>query len=57
MTIISMKNYFIEVNQLKNGRIFKKKYLTCVCGSDKNIHPSGTHPWAETCHALLPPNV
>jgi hypothetical protein len=30
------------------GRICKKKYLTNVCGSDRNIRPSGTLPWAVT---------
>jgi hypothetical protein len=28
------------------GRICKKKYLTYDCGSDRNIRPLGTRPWA-----------
>jgi hypothetical protein len=34
----------------------QEKYLTYVCGSDRNICPSGTRPWAVTRQATLPPN-
>jgi hypothetical protein len=33
---------------MEYGRICKKKHLTYVCGSDRNIRPLVTRPWAET---------
>jgi hypothetical protein len=41
---------------MEYGRICKKKHLTYVCGSDRNIRPSVTRPWAVTRQASLPPN-
>jgi hypothetical protein len=32
---------------MEYGRICKKKYLTYVCGSDRNIRPSVTRPRAR----------
>jgi hypothetical protein len=34
-------------------KICKKNYLTYVCGSDRNIRPSVTRPWAVTRQASL----
>jgi hypothetical protein len=31
---------------MEYGKIFKKKYVTYVCGLDWNIHPSATLQWA-----------
>jgi hypothetical protein len=41
---------------MEYGRTCKKKYLTYVCGSDRNIRPSVTRQWAVTRQASLPPN-
>jgi hypothetical protein len=59
MTLISMNIYHIGVNHFKYEIIWQnmqEKNLTCVFGSDLNIHPSGTRPWEVTRQASLPPN-
>jgi hypothetical protein len=54
MTLISMNIYHIGVNHFKYEIIWQNMHY--VCGSDRNIRPSGTRPWAVTRQALLPPN-